>query len=316
VKVSIVIPTRDRLSLLRQSLQSARLQAHGDLEILVSDDGSTDGTREYLQAVAQEDQRVRVSTINPTPGAFANIRHLINEATGVAIAILGDDDILEADYIPRLAAGLLDPTVTTAYCRHDVIDGDGRPQPRRTARVTRTYRYLETSPGRLEHPVRAALLGQMWLGSCLFRTSVLRATPFDPACGSAADWDLAMRMASTGASYYVPDVLWHYRDHARSITRVGDLARRRDAVQVLEKHGFDDRVAERLRLKILQRRLIGLALALAEDDRMSMQRVLSRYLQVGGSRLAPGYLGALVIQRLPRRIATSFRREINNLRGV
>jgi GT2 family glycosyltransferase len=315
VKVSIVIPTRDRLPWLRESLQSARSQAHPDLEILVSDDGSSDGTRDYLQTVTEEDDRVRVSTSNPAPGAFPNIRHLINEATGEAIAILGDDDILERDYIPKLAAGLVDPTVTTAYCRHDVIDAAGHLQPGRSSRVTRTYRYLETAPGRIENPLQAALLGQMWLGSCLFRASFLRAAPFDPACGSAADWDLAIRIASSGRVYYVPEVLWHYRDHARTITRAGEIGRRRDAVTVLEKHAFEDQGAERLRLKILRRRLLGLALALAEGDPTAMRGALSRYRQLGGSRLSPGYIGALAIQRLPR-IGMAVRRRINEFRGV
>lgn len=316
MRVSIVIPTRDRRTYLELSLNSARRQTYQDLEILVSDDGSTDGSRDYLRGVAQEDPRVRISTPNPTPGAFSNIRHLVDEASGDAIAILGDDDLLEPGFINLLAMGLLDPSVNTAFCKHDVIDTSGRPSPRRTARITRAYRYRDTAPGRMGHPLRAALLGQMWLGSCLFRASVLRATAFDPTCGSAADWDLAIRIASDGSSYFVPRVLWHYRDHAESLSRVRAIARRADAVSVLEKHTFADRGLERLRLAMLRRRLIGLALALGEDDPKAMHQVLSRYLQVGGRRLSFPYLGCVVYCRLPRRIAGPLRRRIDDLRGV
>ena len=316
MQVTIAIPTRDRRRYLEQSLRSAQAQTHPDLEILVSDDGSTDGTTDFVRSVADVDPRVRLATDNPTPGAFANIRHLIDEATGDAIAVLGDDDLLEPSYVSRLAMGMLDPSVSAAFCRHDVIDANGHPKPRKTARVERVHRYDETLAGRLDDPGRPALLGQMWLGSCLFRTTVLRATAFDPACGSAADWDLAIRIVSGGTSYFVPDVLWHYRDHAASLSRGRDIGRRRDAVTVLEKHAFDDPGLEALRLSTLRRRLAGLALAVAVDDPAAMPPVLSDYRRAGGSRLSAPYLGAVAFRWLPRAVAAPLRRRFDEFRGV
>lgn len=316
MKVSILIPTRDRRAYLEKSLLSARLQTYEDLEILVSDDGSTDGSADYVRRIANDDPRVRLSTANPTPGAFPNIRHLVIEANGDAVTILGDDDLLESEYVTRLATGLLDPSVSTAFCRHDVIDSAGRPAPGKTARIERAYRYRDTVPGRVENPVRPALMGQMWLGSCMFRASVLRVMEFDAACGSAADWDLAIRIASSGASYFVPDVLWHYRDHAASLSRQRDIASRREAVKVLEKHAFADRAVEQLRLAILRRRLAGLAWALGADDPLAMDPVLSAYLRGGGSRLSARYLAPLALRRLPRPVAMRLRRTLDDFRGI
>lgn len=315
MKVSILIPTRDRREYLEQSLLSARLQTYDDLEILVSDDGSTDGSADYLRRIAHDDPRVRLSTTNPTPGAFQNIRHLVQEATGDAVTVLGDDDLLEPEYVTRLATGLLDPSVSTAFCRHDVIDSAGRPTPRKTAKIERAYRYDETAPGRVENSLRPALLGQLWLGSCMFRASVLRAMEFDAACGSAADWDLAIRIACSGASYFVPEILWHYRDHAASLSRLRDIASRREAVKVLEKHAFADRDAEELRLAILRRRLAGLAWALGADNPLATDPVLSEYLRAGGSRLSVRYLAPAALRRLPRPIAGRLRRTLDGLRG-
>jgi glycosyltransferase involved in cell wall biosynthesis len=316
VRVSILIPTRNRLEYLAQSLHSARQQTHDDLEILVSDDGSTDGSPEYLQRIADDDPRVRIALPNPMPGAFQNIRHLVNAATGDAVTVLGDDDLLEPEYVARLATGLRDPDVNVAFCKHDVIDSVGHPVRGKATRIERDYRYRETAPGKVINPLRPALLGQMWLGSCMFRTSQLRLMGFDSACGSAADWDLALRITSMGPSFFIPDVLWHYRDHAASLSRSQDIARRRDAVAVLQKHAFPDRALEELRIATLRRRLAGLAWALAAADPVAVSPILADYLRMGGSRLSATYLGPALLRRLPRHLAGRLRRTLNYLRGT
>jgi hypothetical protein len=141
-------------------------------------------------------------------------------------------------------------------------------------------------------------------------------TGFDPACGSAADWDLAIRIASIGPSYFVPDVLWRYRDHASSLSRLRDAAGRRDAVAVLQKHAFGDRALEELRLAILRRRLAGLAWALAATDPVAVKPVLADYVRAGGSRLSLRYLGPALLRRVPRLMAGRLRRTLNALRGM
>ena len=267
MKVTIAIPTRDRRRYLEQSLRSAQAQTHPDLEVSWSrTTGRLTGPRTSFESVADVDPRVRLATDNPTPGAFANIRHLIDEATGDAIAVLGDDDLLEPSYVSRLAMGMLDPSVSAAFCRHDVIDANGHPKPAQDG-TGRTRASIRRDTGRQTgRPRPAGPARPDVFGSCLFRTTVLRATAFDPACGSAADWDLAIRIVSGGTSYFVPDVLWHYRDHAASLSRGRDIGRRRDAVTVLEKHAFDDPGLEALRLSLLRRRLAGLALAVAIEE--------------------------------------------------
>ena len=54
--VTVVIPTFNRLALLREAIESVKAQTYEDWELLVVDDGSTDHTAEYVQA--QQDQRI------------------------------------------------------------------------------------------------------------------------------------------------------------------------------------------------------------------------------------------------------------------
>ena len=93
--VSIVLPTFDRLALLREAVDSVRAQTFGDWELIVVDDGSEDGTAEYLEALAREEPRVRVARL-PHSGRPARAR---NEAVRDAAHAHGvhDGGMLERD---------------------------------------------------------------------------------------------------------------------------------------------------------------------------------------------------------------------------
>src|ERR1041384_5127675 len=56
--VSVILPTYNRLPLLKETVASIRAQTFGGWELLVVDDGSVDGTAEFLDALAREDPRV------------------------------------------------------------------------------------------------------------------------------------------------------------------------------------------------------------------------------------------------------------------
>ena len=86
---SVVIPTFNRLGLLKQALSSVWAQSYGDYEIIVVDDGSADGTIDYLVSVGE---RVRaLQQRNSGPAAARNLGSA--QATGVYIAFLDSDDL-------------------------------------------------------------------------------------------------------------------------------------------------------------------------------------------------------------------------------
>jgi GT2 family glycosyltransferase len=86
---SIVIPTYNRISLLQRTLASVRRQSCADFEIIIVDDGSTDGTRESL---ASNGEFLRViKQPNRGPGAARNVG--AREARGEYVAFLDSDDL-------------------------------------------------------------------------------------------------------------------------------------------------------------------------------------------------------------------------------
>ena len=89
-KVSVVLPTFERWPLLPRALSSVLEQTEADLEVLVIDDCSSDGTPARLAAVT--DPRLRVLRQDPNQGVARARNRAIEEAHGEWIAFLDDDD--------------------------------------------------------------------------------------------------------------------------------------------------------------------------------------------------------------------------------
>jgi glycosyltransferase involved in cell wall biosynthesis len=99
--VSVYMPTKDRCALLQRAVESVLAQTHRDFELLIVNDGSSDGTASYLDALSARDARVRVFH-HDTPGGAPKARNLaIREARAEWITGVDDDD----EFLPgRLAA--------------------------------------------------------------------------------------------------------------------------------------------------------------------------------------------------------------------
>lgn len=90
--VTVYIPTFNRLELLRRAVESVRNQTYKNLEIIIVDDCSTDGTQKYLEQLAKEDERVRYFLKEKNSGACVSRNIAIENATGEFITGLDDDD--------------------------------------------------------------------------------------------------------------------------------------------------------------------------------------------------------------------------------
>jgi glycosyltransferase involved in cell wall biosynthesis len=315
VLVSVLIATKDRLPWLRECLSSARAQSYAPLEIIVSDDGSRDGTVDYVQSVVVLDRRVHLLTDNPAPGVFGNFAHLLKHAKGDAVSLVGDDDLLHPAFIEKLARGLRDPSVGVAYAGFDVIDRDGSARPDKTTLLARHHRLSDTPAGLQPDGAIVALLGQLWLGACLYRTELIRTLGFDTSCGSAADLDLALRAANEASIWYEPERLWSYRDHDTTISRTRLEEGLHAAIVVLGRRSYARPACERLRLNLLRRRLLLAARRGVADHPDEALRLLRAYRANGGSRSAFRYWVIGCVSRLPGPIRRRASRAIDRARA-
>lgn len=91
--ISVVIASYNHAAFVQESLRSVLEQQHVDLEIVVTDDGSSDDTAERVRSLA--DPRIRLEAFASNRGACIALNHGISRARGEFIAILNSDDCFE-----------------------------------------------------------------------------------------------------------------------------------------------------------------------------------------------------------------------------
>ena len=96
--VTIAIPTYNRAdSYLKQSLGSAVRQTYPEIEIIVSDNCSTDNTREVIESF--NDPRIKYIRQDTNIGANGNMNYCVDQARGDYLLLLFDDDMIDDDFI-------------------------------------------------------------------------------------------------------------------------------------------------------------------------------------------------------------------------
>ena len=207
VEVTVVIPAYNAEAYLRQAIDSVLAQTHSDLELLVVDDGSTDGSRELAESV--DDRRVSVvSGPNRGPGFARNIG--LRNAAGSFVAFLDADDYWLPEKLEKqLSVMRTHPTYLGigALMRYESLDG----KPLGIAGQVIGADDLQD--------ISTARLMPFTLSSALFSKSAIDALEgFDESLEVASDLDLITRLAAIGEIACVPEVLGAYRVHDGSIS--------------------------------------------------------------------------------------------------
>lgn len=198
--VTIGIPTYNRVASLERALRSALAQDQDGLEVLVSDDGSDDGTADAVRAIAGTDPRVRLIVQPVNLGHARNFQAVLDAARGEYFMWLSDDDRLDPAYVSRCLAALrADGDVLVCGLARYHADGrhviDERPTDLRSARPgARVLAYF----ARVN--VNGALFG-------VARRADLRAIGFADAVGG--DWRLVSALAARGRVRTIRDVHIH-----------------------------------------------------------------------------------------------------------
>jgi Glycosyl transferase family 2 len=97
--VTIAIPTRNRASVVNEAARRALAQSYANIEVLVSDNASTDDTLATLRSI--EDPRLRILASSEDIGASANYSKCIREAKGDFLLIVPDDDRISTSFIEK-----------------------------------------------------------------------------------------------------------------------------------------------------------------------------------------------------------------------
>jgi len=191
--VSLIIPTHNRCALLRQAVVSALAQTYPALEIIVVNDGSTDGTATFL---AEYKTRIKVIT-QPNQGVVAARNHGIKAAQGYYLTFLDDDDWLATTKVAQQVAFLAQhPDMGLVHCSYHKCDSEGQLVEKTWLRPQSDF-FLQLVGGNF-----------VWSGGPLIRREYMEkvggyAEKVSSDILSCEDWDLWLRLAHAGCQFGV-----------------------------------------------------------------------------------------------------------------
>jgi glycosyltransferase involved in cell wall biosynthesis len=194
--ISVIIPTYNDGERLLQAVRSAAAQTwpRERMEIIVVDDGSTDGTGERMaQYIASAPLRTRcVRQDNAGPGAARN--HGLRLARGDIVAFLDADDRWQPDKLARQAP-LLDATVALVYCDASFVDAAGAP-------LDGYVRRIEMARGDILLPLFCDFF-LLTSAVMLSAAAVALVGPFDEQLAVGEDYEFFLRVARRFHADYV-----------------------------------------------------------------------------------------------------------------
>jgi glycosyltransferase involved in cell wall biosynthesis len=204
--VSVVIPTWNRLQLVQEAIASVVAQTYENWELIVVDDGSTDGTVEELRKLI-DDPRIAVIA-SPHIGNLGQLRDLgARAAKGEWFAFLDSDDLWQPNKLELQLQALARTGDDWSYTVYEMIDDDKLPIPLRVGQVVAISGWIADD---LLTEATGVCAGTLLVRRRLFDSvggfSKNGIYPFD-------DVDLAFRLALAGQVVALPEPLTRVREH-------------------------------------------------------------------------------------------------------
>ena len=180
--ISVIIPTYNRRELLLRAIDSVLQQTHADIEVIVVDDGSTDGTQTAVLDL--HDERVRYVRQSENAGACAARNRGVDMARGEYIAFQDSDDVFHPDKLEKQLAYLLETGADVTVCAMNRVRLDGVQEAFPPMAENRTLPYEEL------------LLENICSTQCILgKAEVFRQVRWDEDMPRLQDWDLMLRVA-------------------------------------------------------------------------------------------------------------------------
>lgn len=211
MKISVIIPVYKAELFLSRCLDSLRAQTHGDLEILLVDDGSPDGSGAVCDAYARIDPRLRVFHTE-NRGAFAARNLALDMATGDYIGFVDADDWVAPTMYERLLALALEHEADVAQCEMQ-DEGSYRQNRSQSLGGARVYERQELTGAFFREEITHGLLNKLFHRRCWEDRRFLEGYYHVDAM------TLAELPAMCGRLVRTDEALYHYNTGNESITR-------------------------------------------------------------------------------------------------
>lgn len=214
LEVQVFIPVFNGLSYFPQTLESVLRQRDVALEVVVSDNASTDGTYEFAERAAQQDPRIKLHRNDRNLGLIGNLNRFADLVDAPFYMLLCSDDVLLTDVALRKALDVMkdDPTVVSVYCDLEYIDGKGGHLGVRRFERNGYFDGAQT----LRQSIAA--LRNLYGIPLLNRTEACRSLRYPQELTYTGDVYLSAKLGELGRLYHIPEPLIANRYTGRNAT--------------------------------------------------------------------------------------------------
>jgi hypothetical protein len=255
--VAVCIPTYNQAQYLIHSVGSACHQTYPNVEVWVSDDGSTDETPQVMEQLCQQFPQVHYYRQSKNLGIAGNNTLLMSQPKTEFLVRLDSDDVLLPNYVEKLVA-LLQKYPEAGYAHTAIQEIDEYGKNRSMSRVARKEEFQNSQEALL-----AAVPGyRVAANIVMFRTKPLQELRYyEGRPEFVEDYDLSVRIADAGyGNVYADEILAKYRvwtDVKKTRSKRKHL-QLKGYIQIFEesflpafqRRGWDTKVLEKQRRKL------------------------------------------------------------------
>lgn len=192
--VSVIIPTFNRKDKLPDCIKSVLEQSYSNIELIVVDDASTDGTEELFTNIA--DSRLTYLRYENNHGACYARNYGAERSHGEIIAFQDSDDIWHSDKLEKQLKHLFSSGADMSFCGMNRVSKDG------------SHFYYPVHPYEPEHSLANFLAeNRASTQTMLMHRYVWEQLKFDESFKRYQDWDFAIRAAANFSLAYLPEAL-------------------------------------------------------------------------------------------------------------
>lgn len=208
MKCSVALAAYNGETYIEEQITSILQNLREGDEVVVSDDGSTDGTRDIVRDLAKEDGRVRLID-GPCNGLIKNFENAIAACDGDVVFLSDQDDVWHADKVEAVLACFEETGATLVL--HDAQMTDNE----RHVLSPSFFAFRGSRPGYARN-----LWKNSYIGACIaFKKELLTvALPFDNRIPMHDQW-LGLLAEKRGTVAFLPKVLIDYRRHEGTVTK-------------------------------------------------------------------------------------------------
>lgn len=199
-KVSIVLPTYNGTKYIRQSIDSCLNQTYKNIELIIVDDGSTDGTPEIIKSY--KDERIKYLRHEKNKGLPHALNTGFARAIGEYLTWTSDDNYYTKEAIEKMVFFLRDKNCSFVYCDFYRIK-DNNSSNRNIVKL----------------PDFIGLEKDNHIGPCFLYSKKVKETVgrYDPDAELAEDYDYWIRVSKKFSMHHFNEPLYFYRQHRESL---------------------------------------------------------------------------------------------------